>query len=911
MKKTILKPLCIIIPIIIVLSVCGIIFFNMQKEPGYYVINGGTGDGKNAKNPAGSVLEVIKTINADGYTSNDTVNIYIMQRDDYKVYPKAQNHNKTYWAKDGAKPENHTAKILVQPYSLDKATELAYSDTLNENQIIQLSGPTIFKNIKIVGLKESNNKQLVINGNDLFIDRDVSFDLMTFDSSDANEDNKSYHHTFNLTSTEDTVYKTPINLEFKHTMVTQSSIYIGNSSISALSSTIYPSFTFEEDTNILINYQDYESNNKVSYPIIFNSNAKFNKNLNFYIKNAEEIKFDVANNAKVEVAGGIQLLYNSFVKIPANLNTLNCFSDNTKIWSIAIEPSAEDCIELSSVAGTYNITKDIILTAINSNGDTVISKDKKLTLDAGEWTVSKKTIIHYGDANSDGVLDSKDVDEIESLISQNKYYPPADINCDNLVDSSDIALLKEHLAGTKTIEWEKYDIELCETLNLSGGADKEAEKLKNTILSAKDTISTSSENTTYYVASDGDPFSEGISPEEPMSFDAVEYVYLNPGDVVLFKRGDVFRLTKPIKPQNGVSYGAYGEGDKPQFLGSAKDYADAGIWSSQDSIIWETKIPDGLGAANMIFDNGKATGYRKMKLEDVKNDGDFYFDSSDNTLYLKLNQYNPGHYFDSIEIANVQFIFQATGSGELNLISDMYFENLCLKYPSTHAFSLNFGENISIQNCEMSWIGGDWYGDEGTRLGNAVEFWAIAKGNNVSNNYIYQVFDAAITFQGMSSNIYTDLTFENNLIEYCSMNFEFWAKDDTDITETSADPTAEFKNISVSKNIFRFGGLGYSGFQRNGKTDQSYILAWHNSFNDGQFKDFNITENIFDITNSYYFYGPDCLHHINIDNNSYYQKAGSENKSIRYHHFYSEDKDSFKTAITSIDKNPKSIKWIN
>ena len=33
----------------------------------------------------------------------------------------------------------------------------------------------------------------------------------------------------------------------------------------------------------------------------------------------------------------------------------------------------------------------------------------------------------------------------------------------------------------------------------------------------------------------------------------------------------------------------------------------------------------------------------------VLNDGDFYFDAVNKTLYLRLGQYNPGIYFDSIE----------------------------------------------------------------------------------------------------------------------------------------------------------------------------------------------------------------------------------------------------------------------
>ena len=900
MKKRIIKILCIILPIVIALSVCGIVFYKLQKkEHCYYVINGGTGDGKDAKNPAASVLDVIKTINQDKLTENDTVKVYIMQRKDYDVYPEDENHFKTYWAKGGKKPETHTAKITILPYSYENTTELAYSDTLNENQVIQLSGPTTFKGIKVVSLKENASKEIFINGNDFITERDVTFGAMTFDG--VTTDNKSYTHYQNLADAEKQTYTTPVNIELKNKTDITGTTFIGNNNSPSVE------YTFKENVNITLNCQDYERGSR-SYPITFSNRIHFEKNLNIYGKRALTITFNTLEDVEVKVDGGVQFIYNEGTKIKNDITAIRAFAEGTKIWSICLKPSAENCIEPTANAGEFSVVGNVTLSATDKNGNTVTSSNGILKLGEGSWTVGKKESIHYGDANSDGKIDSKDIEETEKLIQDNKYYPPADVNCDQAVNNSDLALIKEHISGKKPIKWESYNIELCETLNLSGGADKEANELKEKILNSKDTIA--SKGTTYYISENGDEFNEGTSPEEPLSIDAIDILYLLPGDAVLFERGSVFRLKKPIMPHDGVYYGAYGNGEKPQFLGSLRDYADPSIWTSEDGVLWQTELPLGAGGGNVIFNNGESVANRKLTLDKISKDGDYYFDSETRILYLKLNQYNPGHYFNNIEIANIKFIFQATGSSSDVLVSDVYIENLSVKYPSTHGFSLNFGQNITVTNCEISWVGGDWYGDKGTRLGNAIEFWAIAKGNKVTNNYIHQIYDAAVTFQANSENDYTDITIENNLIEYCSMNFEFWASEGKS-SPTSNSPNAKFHNISVSNNIFRFGGYGYSNLYRSDRTDQSYILTWYYMYDKEQFKNFNIVGNIFDIANSYYFYGPYAIPLINVNGNTYYQKNGSINKSIRDHHFYSDDQASFEAAVKFYDKNPKKIEWID
>ncbi len=446
---------------------------------------------------------------------------------------------------------------------------------------------------------------------------------------------------------------------------------------------------------------------------------------------------------------------------------------------------------------------------------------------------------------------------------------------------------------------------------MSGGADKQAEKLKKEILSAPDTLKAKNEyNYVYYIAEDGIDWNDGLSPEKPTTLDVLYSLTLNKGDVVLFKRGDTFRLDKQLTPKHGVSYGAYGEGAKPLLLGSLKNYADETLWTGIDD---NTKWKIHLGtsdAGQVIFNNGEFVGFRKHTLEEVTSNGDFYYDYSEKTLYLYLLNNNPGKCFDSIEIATTSRAFGGWGTTN-NPVSNIRFENLCMKYFSLFAFNISYTDGIEINNCEIGFIGGEITASKRDRFGNAIQFWDHSNNAKVTNNYIYQIFDAAITFQGEESNQYTNLTFKNNLIEYCSMNFEFWAGNDQRATATSSDSTAKIHNIDFSDNILRFGGYGFGGLQRKIKKNQSFFLAWYYKYDDSQIEQFNIKNNIFDTADCNFFYAPNLLEQINISDNTYYQRSDSLFRIIRDSDDDCNDQKSFEEVIRKVDKNPKEVKWIN
>ena len=453
--------------------------------------------------------------------------------------------------------------------------------------------------------------------------------------------------------------------------------------------------------------------------------------------------------------------------------------------------------------------------------------------------------IHYGDNDLDGRINILDLVRADEAVNNGSDYTTnldADVN--GKLEENDVDTVKKHLIGLATIEWVEKGHGIMEGASLSGGADNEANALRNQIASAADTLTkASSTNKIYYVAEDGKDSNDGKSESKPITVNKVNSLSLRSGDLVLFKRGDTFRLREIITPVNGVGYGAYGTGAKPKLLGSLKNYANQDLWTTTNNRLWKLSL-DVEEATQIIFDEGKYVGFMKDSLEQVNFNGDFYYDASAKVLYLYLNQINPGKHFESIEIATTNRAFNRYGNVNDKSIN-IKFENLDIRYFALFGMNLYFTENVSITNCEFGFIGGGYTGS-GSRYGNGIQLWRHANNTTVSNNYIYQVFDAAITFQGSTNNDYTNLTFKNNLIEYCSMNFEFWGSDDSDKTDTSPDPDATMHNIAFENNIVRFGGYGFGGMQRKTQLNQAFVLAWNNKYESGQIKNFTIKNNIFD-----------------------------------------------------------------
>ena len=439
---------------------------------------------------------------------------------------------------------------------------------------------------------------------------------------------------------------------------------------------------------------------------------------------------------------------------------------------------------------------------------------------------------------------------------------------------------------------------------ITGGAEREAKALKQKVLNATDI--TDFCGRVYYVSQNGDDNNDGLTPETAIKTHAkVGELPLEAGDAVLFERGSVFRAVNEIQLLSGVTYAAYGVGEKPRIYGSWRDYADESIWQNTDENVWSVEIGANEPAALINFNDDELIGQWKREYSVLEEDGDFYYDKEKGVCYLYFKNGNPGKYFDNIEIATTKQPMRISEK------QDITVDNICFKYCTFGAFLIDEVKNITITNCEMGWHGGRLFSMRDGRViryGNTIEFWYRCDNVRVENCWIYQVFDAAMTFQGQNdaNPIFTNIHFDNNLIEYCSMNIEYWAK------STEGAPPPHIANITYKGNIIRFAGYGWGGVQREDKENQAAILGWFGKYED--LSNFVISDNILDCADCHFIY---MMPHdeLRFENNTYYQKEVSGlhgfTQPLKHSGTYAHNKEELEREIKAIESAPKHIEWLD
>jgi hypothetical protein len=172
--------------------------------------------------------------------------------------------------------------------------------------------------------------------------------------------------------------------------------------------------------------------------------------------------------------------------------------------------------------------------------------------------------------------------------------------------------------------------------------------------------------TVYYVSNSGSDSNDGKSPATAWkSLNKVSTAELSKGDFVLFERGGYFR--GQLKAQSGVTYSAYGEGEKPIICGSTEDGANKVKWKNVGGNVWEYQTVFWTDVGSMVFNHGEnhaikwlvyknADGilqeYRTKTIwngvTSLNEDLHFWHDLSKGKIYL-YSEVNPGERFDSIE----------------------------------------------------------------------------------------------------------------------------------------------------------------------------------------------------------------------------------------------------------------------
>jgi len=319
--------------------------------------------------------------------------------------------------------------------------------------------------------------------------------------------------------------------------------------------------------------------------------------------------------------------------------------------------------------------------------------------------------------------------------------------------------------------------------------------------------------TVYFVDSDnGSDQASGRSEAQAwQSLEKVNRTNFRPGDMIKFARGGLWRGS--LKSKSGtagapITYTSYGPDSlpKPRFYGSLPLNRPTD-WVNVETNIWRTVEPvteplEGTlsDVGNLIFD-GNCAGVKCWSKEQLKTAGHFWFDPETRCVWL-VSVANPAETFREIEAALRR-----------DNVIDMYdahhavFSDFDVRYGAAHGFFGSKCSYITIRNCDISWIGGGvQYIQQGepVRFGNGVEFWADAHDHLVDSCRLWEIYDAALTNQGLGKNKQRNITYRNNVIWNCEFSFEYWNRGEESITD----------NIVFTHNTCFNAGYGWGHVQR-------------------------------------------------------------------------------------------------
>lgn len=315
-----------------------------------------------------------------------------------------------------------------------------------------------------------------------------------------------------------------------------------------------------------------------------------------------------------------------------------------------------------------------------------------------------------------------------------------------------------------------------------------AEQKKQEIINSVSEIAVS--GTLYYVSNEGNDDNDGLSPAT--AWKTLEKVnggsgnvkgakILKAGDVVLFRRGDIFR--GQLIAKKGVTYSTFGEGPKPVISLSPENGTGSQKWSLKDGSdnIWAfyKDITDcgalilnesTIAQKTCAYWNGET--YQKigtdgsltnLDLQTLDN-GWFFNDidyedefSTDKTgkLYLRCDEGNPGEVYTSIEFFACSK--SSWNAGFATVYDDSTVDNLCFRY-GAQGIGAHDANGATIQNCEIGWMGGMVLGFSFEGLGGDAAAAIVRSGDGimaggrnikVTNNYVHHTWDHGFTSKPM------------------------------------------------------------------------------------------------------------------------------------------------------------------
>jgi hypothetical protein len=262
---------------------------------------------------------------------------------------------------------------------------------------------------------------------------------------------------------------------------------------------------------------------------------------------------------------------------------------------------------------------------------------------------------------------------------------------------------------------------------------------------------------------------------------------------------------------------------------------------------------------NIIFDEGRSTGFKKWREADLKEDGDYVYDAR--TWQVKLRSTgNPATRHRGIELALRKHIIDQGGRGHIT------YEDMALKYGAAHGIGGGSTHHITVRNCDIAYIGGGHQltrpDGKHVRFGNGVEFWSEARDCLVEDCRLWEIYDAALTNQGDGVNVQENITYRRNVIWNCEYSFEYWNR----------GPASRTRNILFEHNTCVNAGHGW-GHRERPDPNGRHLMFYENS---AMTEDVIVRRNIFSQArhSCLRLHGRDWTAALKSDHNCWFQSEG-------------------------------------
>lgn len=512
----------------------------------------------------------------------------------------------------------------------------------------------------------------------------------------------------------------------------------------------------------------------------------------------------------------------------------------------------------------------------------------EIDLNVASIDISKYHAVRFAYRTSDAApvrvgLYGKDAKLVEAIEGEEAVadwkYAICDLDTESvdtvsIISTGDIELLYfaaatslDEAKGFKASEHGEYLSKYSgETVEISDADDaaldavyNEAAAKADSIINCDDGITPSDiKGTAYYISSiNGDDSNDGKSPDRPwktftglwksVAGGRVTLSTLSDGDGVFLERGSEFNCNSSEKLDyldivKGMTYGAYGEGEKPVITAKLQMDSPSGTWTATEyPNVWalDCDITDSPGNISFVKKDGtvlwgimtfvedyndpfggktryygivsngeevfESGGVEFNSVGDLRHNLEYFGDKVNGGLYVYYDKGNPGEVFAEI---NISLSTSLVGNnGELNASSTLptRFDNIALKYAGCHGLDIGSTEGLYVTNCVFEWIGGAYQGTN-VRYGNAIQNWGSCDGIVVKNCYFKDIYDAAVTTQGYSG-VMRNFYSEGCVLERCGLSFEFFNHASSDYD--SLYPNPELSNVFICDNYVLDAGFGF------------------------------------------------------------------------------------------------------